>query len=219
MSDYQSSPKGSESNIPYQPPYPAPAERRGMSGCAKAFLILGILAVVGSLACCVGGGLYLRSMAKMEPAEVKQIADTILTWEFNEAFQGRFAMKFFGFARMAVMADPERGTLMIADSKYASAKDFAQAMDRQMKSQGASGSEGELGEETELVEAGEREVEIKGEKVTLKFDKTVGSKSGKEYWEVVGVVPGNENPTFVMLKVQVDQFDEEAILDRFQSIR
>lgn len=45
MSEYKPPQYGDQ----YKAPYDAPGERRGMSGCAKAFLILGILGVVALL--------------------------------------------------------------------------------------------------------------------------------------------------------------------------
>lgn len=149
---------------------------------------------------------------------MQTIANEILDWEFNREFAGLFGMEFpFGVARIAALSDPDKGMVMIADSRYADAEDMAREWDSRMR--GEMDSNDELSEKTEVVEAGTREIEIKGQTVNLKFDKTRGTESGLEYWEVIGIVPGRDNPTFVMLKVRADVYDEPTILDHFRNIR
>jgi len=118
---------------------------------------------------------------------------------------------------VAALADPDKGFLMVVDTKFADAKDMGRQMDDQFRSQMETNDD--LSEETEVIEKGEREVQIKGETYTLQFDKTRGKDSGKEYWEVLAVVPGKEYPAFVMLKVLADVYEEEAIISRFENLK
>ncbi|MGI9517716.1 MAG: hypothetical protein ACR2NP_11765, partial [Pirellulaceae bacterium] len=69
------------------------------------------------------------------------------------------------------------------------------------------------------VEAGERDIVIKGDSVNFRFDKTQGRDSGEIYWEVLGVVPGTDNPTFVMLKLRDTAFPEDEIVRRLEAIQ
>ncbi len=200
----------------YQSPYDAPGERRGMSGCLKAFLILGGLGIAAMLACCVGSWVYMSRALVMEPPQVRDVANEILEWPFNEAMQGKVAARFF-FARFAMMGDADKGFLMVADSKYADAENMGR--DLEGRFEGQMQTDEDLLEDTELIEAGKREVLVKGETISLQFNRTRGQDSGKDYWEVVGVVPGKENPTFVMLKVLDEAFGEEEILRNFENIR
>ena len=80
-------------------------------------------------------------------------------------------------------------------------------------------SDEDMLENTTVLEEGSREVTVRGETVRLQFNKTQGTESGKIYWEVLGIVQGNENPTFVMLKLLEEAFPEEEIIRRFENIQ
>jgi hypothetical protein len=200
----------------YQAPYDTPGERRGMSGCAKAFLILGALGIAALLACCVGGWFYMRSAIVTDATEVRSVADDIVDWDFNGELEGRFAARFF-FARVAILGERDKGIVMVVDSQFADARDMGRRMDEQFE--GQMQTDDELTEETEVIEEGSREVTIKGETVQLQFNKTQGVDSGKIYWEVVGVVPGTEHSAFVFVKVLEETYSEEEVLRRFEGIR
>lgn len=210
MSEYQ--PKTGDQ---YQAPYDTPPEQK-KSGCLKAFIILTIVGVVAMLSCCIGGAFYIRGGIVADPVKAREIANQIIDWDFNEEIEVKAAVNYF-FARAAFLIDPSKGFVMIADSKYVEAKDVGRQMDTQLRSQ-ANVGEGDIVEETELIEKGEEIIDVKGEAITFSFNHTRGAKTEKDYWEVMGIVPGKENPTFVLLKLLQSAYDKDAIIDRLKGI-
>lgn len=200
----------------YQAPYDSPGERRGMSGCTKAFLIIGGLGIAACLACCVGGWFYIRSAVVTDPAEVKQMADQIVDWEFNEELNGKFGMNMI-VARVAVMGDPAVGMMLLVDSKYADPEDMSKEIEGQFETEFNS-DDNSFMEETDVIERGDRDIEIQGQTYNIQFNKSRGKTSGKEYWQVLAVIPGKAHPAFIMLEVLAENYDEEEIIRRFESL-
>ncbi|MGI9516076.1 MAG: hypothetical protein ACR2NP_03435 [Pirellulaceae bacterium] len=161
------------------------------------------------LGCCIGSFIWVQQSAITDSACVQEMANQIIDWDFNDELDGQFGLSVFGFTRITTLADPDKGYLMVVESRFFDAESMA----------GRFRAETGDAEETEVIEAGQREVEIKGQSVNLRFDKTRGKKSGNEYWEVVGIVPGTENSAVVMLKVLAEVYSEGDVLERFRSIR
>ena len=213
MSEYKPT-DGSQKQVPYD----TPAERKGMSGCAKAALIIGGLGVVSLLVCCVGGFFYFRSAVVTDPVKVNEIAKKIITWDFNDELEGQFGVDMF-FARMALKMDPTKGMFMVADSRFADAEDAQAQFEQQIEGQLSGDQNSELSEKTTLVEKKEHELAIKGKTIKFVLNKTVGEDSQQEYWEVTSLVPGNDHTTFLLIKVLNSAYSEQDIVDRLQSIR
>ncbi|MGI9519295.1 MAG: hypothetical protein ACR2NP_19750, partial [Pirellulaceae bacterium] len=154
MSDF-----GPQYGAENKPPYDAPGERRGMSGCLKAFIIVLVVGVIALLSCCIIGAVYFSRGITQEPAKVREIAGNVINWEFNNELDPVFAVNYF-FARVAVLADPEKGMILIADSKYAPAEDIGKQIDQSVRGEIDSGDADF--EDTVVVEAGERDILIKG---------------------------------------------------------
>ena len=151
----------------------------------------------------------MQQSAITESADVQRLANQIVDWQFNQELDGQFGLSVFGFARITTLADPDKGYLMIVDSRFLDAETMAARFRPETGD----------AEETEILEEGDREVEITGQTVQLRFDRTRGKRSGKDYWEVVGIVPGTEHSVVVMLKVLADVYSEEEVLARFRNIR
>ncbi len=219
MSDYQKPELGDQYGTEpgaYDNTYDAPPEKTGMSGCLKVFLIFGGLGIVALLVCCVGGGLYLRSAATREPAEIREIASRILDWEFNDELDPQVGVDLLGAFRIAVFVSPDKGMIMMFDTKFATdAKQMAQGMQGQVNQGNA---QAEMSEETEIIEEGQEPVEIKGQIYDLEFNKSRGKDSGQEYWEVFGIVPGEEFGTVLTMKLLADVYDKETILERLRNL-
>lgn len=211
MSEYQQ-----KSEQPYEgKPYDSPGEKK-KSGCFKGCVIIGIVGVVALVACCVGGVFYIRSGVTTDVAKANDIAKEIINWDFNEEIDAKLGLSMF-FARVAIKENAQKGVIFIADTPYADSEDFGKQMDGQLR--GQLNSSGGSEEETELVAKGEETLEIKGETCKFSFNHTKGTETDADYWEVIGVVPGNENPTFVMMKLLHSAYDKQAIIDRLNSIK
>ena len=79
-------------------------------------------------------------------------------------------------------------------------------------------AQAEMSEETEIIEEGQEPVEIKGQIYDLEFNKSRGKDSGQEYWEVFGIVPGEEFGTVLTMKLLADVYDKETILERLRNL-
>lgn len=202
---------------PFSSPYGPPPEPRRKSGCLKIFVLTAIVCVVGMVACCVGGLIYLNSMVVRDPAEARRIADEMVDWKFNAEFSNLGAIDAF-FIRWVIMLDPETGNITMVQSRLFPDEASAGEAESQMRSQFNMGAGQEV-EETRLVKSGEKTIEVRGEKVRFVFDETSGVESGETFWEVTGVIPGEPYPVVVFIKLRQSAYSEAAIVERLQGIR
>ncbi len=202
----------SDMKTSFEPPSDQPSAKKGMSGCAKAAIVVAVLGIIAFGICCVGGGFLILRSGTDDPVRVKAISDSILSWDGNERLTPILAVDAW-IVRFAMFGDEAKGQIFIADSRLGNTEQTGQQMRGQMKAQF------QQFEDTSIVEQETREFTIKGKPTEMMFNQAKGNESGELYWEIGGVVEGNDYPTFIFMRVLQSEFLEDDVIAMIESIR
>lgn len=202
-------------------PPPAPP-KQGMSTAAKILIVLLCIGGGFFLLCC-GGAIYLYSQMDFEfnedPAIAAQRLAEITDIELPDNFEaeGSMSFDFFFMSMKMVVYKPTAGdgALLIAqiNMDVEGAPDAEEEMRRSIRQQG---HQKDLKVVRETVET--REFEIRGETVEFEFAQAE-NEEGEKYRQVVGAFPAKEGTALLMLQVEEDQYNEEAVVNMIESIK
>ncbi len=196
----------------------SPARPRS-SGCLKWFLVFAGLGAVGILGCC-GVGYYLF-MPKIvtKPAQVDAFLQEVADVKMLPDFKGETGVKMnFVFMEMRMC-------------RYAhtSGKGELQLMEMAMNANNAGGNaelEAQMQKQKQMemkaltVKSTEtRDLDIRGQSATFTtvFGQDVSSKT--EYYQVEGTFLGKHGPAKLMLQVEAEIWDEEAVSELLESLQ
>ncbi len=203
------------------------APKKGMGTGMKIVLVLLCLGGGMFLLCC-GVGFYLFSQFKPEikqndPQAAAKTAQEIVSIEVAEQFQPSDSIKIsgevFGFGMKMKMATyrPVKGqgglNLMQVHTTNMP-KEFQDAQARQqMKQQGFDNRQ------LNIEQAETREFEIRGQKVPFLFTKAKDAQTGKVFRQVTGTFADKKGIVMLMLQVEEEFYDEEAVVRMLESIK
>ncbi len=208
---------GSKDELQFEDERAVP-ERRSSSGCLKWFLILAGLGGVGIIGCC-GVGYYLF-MPKIvtKPAQVDELVQEIAEVKMLPDFQGETGVKmnfWFMEMRMCRYAHTSRkGELQLMEMAMNGANAGGNAeLEAQMQNQKQMEMKALNVKTTES-----REIEIRGQSATFTtvFGQDVSSKT--EYYQVEGTFLGKNGPAKLMIQVEAEIWNPEAVSELLESL-
>ncbi len=205
---------------PYASPSSEPPRKQGMP--IWLWVLLGMLGLgVLSIACCCGGSFYFANRSfTVDPQEIAAMQDEIVTIDIGEPWhpQGAFDMWIMRMV-MYETTTPDDGVmvLMDADEEQMGGRD---QFERQMRAQlDNSVNQGDQYEPTRVLNSGQRNYTVRGESIRFAFNESEGIVSGTLYYEVSGVIDGNERTAFIYIRAPQESFGEEQIQQMIESIR
>lgn len=195
--------------------------KKGMGTGMKVVIILLSLGGVGMLLCCGGIFYAIRSSefkVTENKQEIKEIQNEIATISIPTQFKPHtgMSMKLGSIKmRMAIYeSESRKGAIVLMsmgipnDGMVDMEKEFRQNIKRQNQDQ----------RDLDITKEEQREFTIKGQK--LKFTFAEGTdKQGNAFNQVTGVFAGNEGPSFLMVQVPADEYNEEEIVKMIESIK
>jgi hypothetical protein len=195
----------------------------GMSTGMKVLIILLCVGGLGFLLCC-GGIFYFASKVDMEfnddPTVIRKVTAEIVDIEIPDLFEPKASVSMNVFVvemKMVVYgAKDEKGILMITEMDTPTAEGNEQQQAQMRKSM----QQQNFGEKNLTTKRSEsREFEVRGETVKFQFAEAEDEASGTAYRQVTGAFPGKEGNTFLMLQIEEEQYDEEAVVKMLESIK
>lgn len=190
----------------------------------KVLLIL--LAVFGGalLVCCGFCGFMGYSFQPEmtdEADAVRARTQEIANIEIPEQFEPDSAGKIDNFLMQMNVATYEstvgQGQLMLAQMNF---KLFDMPQEQQ-EAQIQQSLEEQQGEETrnlDIQESETRQFQINGKEVSFIFAEGEERRTGDKFHQVSGTFPGKEGTTFLMLQLDEEAYDEEAVVRMIESI-
>ncbi len=213
----------------------APPPKPGMSTGTKVLLILLIIFGGIALLCCGGliaGGIYLskyinESVSK-DPTVVRQVTQQIVTMTIPEVLkpEASFDMKMpITDQRLmtgVVYEDKStRSSLFLAvfgfQENQADREQMQRQMEQSFRQQGFNTEENEPGNWES--KSHEKEIEIRGKKVTFQFTERKNTENDETRLDVVGSFPGDEGPVMLMLSADTKTVNEEQAVKMLESIK
>lgn len=197
----------------------APAAKPRSNGCLKWFLIFAGIGVVGIIGCC-GVGYYLF-MPKVvtKPAQVDALAQEIADIKMLPDFKGETGVKMnFYFMEMR-----------FCRYAHSAGKGEFQLTEMSMNGNNAAGNaelEAQMQNQKQMemkalsVESEDsREIEIRGQSATFTtvFGQDVSSKT--KYYQVEGTFVGKHGPAKLMLQVEEEIWNHEAVSELLESLK
>jgi hypothetical protein len=211
MSEYQPFDPKDKFDMPYAM---EPPQRRG-SGCLKVFVITAVLGVIGSVACCAGMTLYVMNNFTRSPEEGRELANRLVSWEFNDEFTAVFSVDLFLF-RMVTLSKGDRSAIVLIQIPFMPKSEVGEPLDDSGEFNFPTGDDEE---DTEVLEEHVRTIPVRGKDIQFVFRQTRGRESGMTWWEVGGIIPGERGPIIVALKLDAGEYDADTIARRLESIR
>ena len=196
--------------------------KEGMGTGMKILLVVCCVAGGGFLLCCGACAFFGYSFQPTiaeAPADVEKAKSEIIEMEIPASFQPGQAMKFDNFMFSMKFANYEhkehKGQLTLAHFRVKIGDPNAQElqMREQLRQQGHA-SRNLLNAKTE-----QKEFQIRGEKVPVTFMAGKDAVDGKDYRQVTGMLPGKQGPVLLVLEVEADAYDEEAVTKMLESIK
>lgn len=195
---------------------PLPATKKKMSGCMFASLILGGLAVVGFLVCCGGvvalGFMFQPTISKT-PAEAEAAGKQILDITVTPEFTGEEAVTMDNFLftmRIAQYRHKEgKGNLIMGafNVKFGDPNQ-AKMQQQQFRQPLQDKSFGQI-----VVKKSESvNVTIAGQQVPVTISEGTNQQSGKDVHMVTADFVNGSNPTFIVLSLEDDVWDQDAVI-------
>ena len=199
-----------------------PPKKKGMSPLLMVLLVFVGLGGLGFLLC-LGGGFFLYSQSDFEfdddPEVVIAQTAEMMEIEIMEGLEPASWVHINMLVMTITMVGYEReigeGFLLIGEVDVAMSAMDDDEMEREVRGSMA-------GEESSLrIEEMEfREFEIRGETAEFQFGRGEDRETGKPGREVSGVFPGRgKKRAIMMLQIDEEQYDEEAVIAMIESIR
>ncbi len=196
-----------------------PPERSRSSGCLKWFLILASIGGVGMLLCCGVGYYVFMPKIVTQPAQVDAFVQEIADVKMLPDFQGETGVKMnLGFMEMRLCRYAHtsgKGELQLMELSMNGTNANADAeLEAQMQQQKQMEMKALTIESTES-----KEIEIRGQSATFTtvFGQDVSSKT--EYYQVEGTFLGKHGPAKLMLQVEAEIWDGEAVSELLESLK
>lgn len=200
-----------------------PPEKPGMSTGMKVLILLLCLGGGIMLLCC-GGVVYFISQIEVEqnnPAAAAATAAEIVSIEVPDQFRPSDSMKMelpFGLMRMKLVAYKStagRGELGLIEMQIANVPMQQQEgqFRQQLQQQGINSRQ------LIIKEQEPREFKIRGRAVTFLFAEAKDAQSGTAFRQVSGTFPGKGGTAFLLLQVEEDSYDEDAVVKMIESIK
>ncbi len=183
----------------------------------KYFLVGSLIGLLACGGCCVGTVVFLINGFVSDAEQIGQLADQMVDWEFNDELSGEFGLNYF-LLSVVGLADPDKGMVILMQSRLITDDQSASEVRKSIRRQMEFGSNDDR-EQTDVIEGGERTIEIRGQQVPLMFNKTRGRESGKIFWEIAGVIPGKPWPVVLFMELRDDAYSDDVIEQRLRSIR
>jgi hypothetical protein len=198
------------------PWYDQPDRKRG-SGCLKVLLITTVIGGMALVGCCVGAGFYFKNALISEPAEVEQLSRELIDWEFNNELSPVFAIDSM-FVKVVLLGDVDKGALMMVHTGIFGGVTVGDPVRLSETPEFRFGEKSDR-EDTVILEAGERTIEVGDYKLNLEFNKTQGLRSKLVYWEVAGVFPGSHGPVIAALQLRESAYSDSDIERLIRAIK
>lgn len=196
---------------PLSPPTNAPVQKN--SGCLKVAIILGIMMVLGFGCLVIAGIAFAKKGVSMEPDKVAADADAMVQIDEGERWTPTMSMNMGVFQNVVFVNDDEGMLMIMQGSKamFGSEEKFEAQMGGEMTK-----NNGEL-EGTREISSERLPFAFGDQTHTLQVAKTEGKKSGTEYIEVSGTVPGKKSGKiiFIYLREKANATSMEEIKDLF----
>jgi len=200
-------------------------ERETKPGMSTGMKVLIILLCVGGLfvLVCCGGGIYLASQMDMDvnddPEATKKVTAEIIDIEIPEVFEPKSSMSmnwiFFEMKLAAYEAKDNKGMLMITEIDMPMAEGDEQQQAEMRKSM----QQQNFGERSlTIIRSESREFEIRGETVKFQFAEAEDA-SDTPFRQVTGAFSGKGGAASLMLQIEEEQYDEEAVVKMLESIK
>jgi len=215
-------------NDPYLSPVPGEVPpKKGKNPVLIIVLILGGVAVLGTLACCGGMAMLGSSVMKMSPGAVDAVTEEIVDIDVRPPWQPTMAMDMSNFGvpmRMAMYnIDQHDGQnmLMLMDMDQdpqilEQPEAFEQSMRQQVKQQ--SRQRNASVEKIRQVSSEPIDMQINGRPAHIKLAEAVGQQSGDEYYEVLALFMGAERPAMLYLRANQQQVTRGEVLALLRSM-
>lgn len=197
----------------------------GMSKGVKVLLIMLGIGSVCLLLCC--GGLFyaarnmdFKMKVTEKKAEIIEIQNEITDITIPDTFKPQAGVTFsvVGKGMKMAMFEPtsKQGILILMsltvpdDGMIDMEKEFRNSLNNQNQNQNQ--------RKLDITKEEQREFTIKGKKLNFTFAE--GTDQDKvEFHQVTGVFPGKSGPSFLMLQIQSDEYNEEEIVKMIESIK
>ena len=171
---------------------------------------------------CVVGVIFVNRSWSTEPSKVREVANKIMTWDKYDDFDGMASLDIW-VMRGAIFTGGPNELLIVGDSPDGNIKNTANSIienpDMEEEMDLPDDEEMDLPDDVEILEEGTREYTVKGAAIKFEFKKMKSESSGALLTELTGVVQGNENPTFLMLRLNDSNFNDEQIKELIESIK
>lgn len=201
-----------------------PSESRPAGGGSGSKVLWILLAVAGGLfVLCCGGGVWFFSQFEMRfdqtAAAATAMTEELADIDIPEAFQpqGAMSMNFVFWSMKAAVYEAREGTgmLLIADMQFPNAN----AGQQQKQMEDALQQQGQDNRNLNVKSSETREFTIRGETATFVFSECVDADSGTAVRQVTGLYPGRDGQGFLMLQIDEESYDEEAVVRMIESIK
>ena len=201
---------------------PPPPPKKGMSTATKVLLIM--LCVFGGfcLLCC-GGIVYIASQMDFDfnddPAVAKQRLAEMADIDVPDSFEAEGSLSFdiFFMSMKMVVFNPTEGEGALGISQVnleiEAGPEAEEDMRRSIRQQG---HQRDLRVNQETIEM--REFEIRGETVEFEFAQAENDQ-GEAFRQVTGSFPAKEGTAILILQIDEEHYDEEAIVQMLESIK
>ena len=198
--------------------------KQGMSSGMKVLIVL-LCGFGGLFVLCCGGGIYVvvkaANSATEVPEEITAITQDIVEIEIPEQFvpeQGiDLNMIFMKMKMVSYTLTDANGKLMIMEMNISGVppEDQEPQMRQQIRSKNF--GEKELIVNEEKIET--RTFTIRGKEVDFQFAEAEDPQTKTAYRQVSGVFPGKQGTAFLMLQIEEEGYDEDAVVKMIESIK
>lgn len=201
---------------------------------AKVLIILGVVAGLGLLVCCGGGGLFLwnaKPTVTELPAEVVAKTRTVIPIEIDEeqwepVFHMEMSVPFLMDLSMANWKSKldeggimlTRVLLKVKDGGDASQEQIDQQMEQAFSQGGGKGQKGQLAQLNSSTSE-PRQVTIFGQEAELTYieGKRLGSED--EWRELKGSVKDGDEIVVIRIQAKAENFDEKKIIEMLEAVK
>ena len=195
--------------------------KQGMSTGMKVLIVL-LCFGGGMIVLCCGVGVYFFSKASSrlteDPREVVAITQDIVDIEIPVQFAPQSGMDLdIIFMQMKIVSYTSMGAnglLWIMEMKVSGLTPEQQEPEMREAMQGQDFGEMKLN----VKKSESRTFTIRGKEIDFQFAEAENSR-GDAYRQVTGVFPGKEGTAFLMLQIEEEGYDEDAVVKMIESIK